>query len=58
MGVGGTMMVISKGLFRIAKCAEGPLHSRSSENRGCHCCQGGERESMQKKKSRLCLGEA
>lgn len=58
MGVGGTMIVISKGLFRIPKCGEGPLHSRSSENSGCHCCQGGQRERMQKKKLKLCLGEA
>lgn len=49
------MIVISKALFRIPKCGEGLLHSRSSENSGCHCCQG--RERMQKKKSKLCLGE-
>lgn len=48
MGVGGTMIVISKALFRIPKCGEELLHSRSSENIGCHCCQGGERKDAEK----------
>lgn len=47
-GGGGTMIVISKALFRIPKCGEGLLHSRSSENSGCHCCQGGERKDAEK----------
>ena len=58
MGVGGTMIVISKGLFRTPKCGEGALRSRSSENGARHCCQGGREKGSRKKKSKLCLGEA